>query len=92
MEEWMYISTFSWPRQLNDPAALPPRKEPPYPFSRGLGGPQSQSGRLGEKKIAHSTGTRTPTPVAQLVATTYTDYASPAHVPGENEEKYEIPT
>ena len=33
-----------------------------YPLAKKLGGPQSQSGRLGEEKILDSTKTRTPTP------------------------------
>jgi hypothetical protein len=39
--EWMYRSTFSWPRhelevsgQLHAPAALPPGKEPPVPIGQ----------------------------------------------------------
>jgi hypothetical protein len=36
--------------QLHAPAALPQRKEPRYPLDRGLGGPQSRSGRSGEEK------------------------------------------
>jgi hypothetical protein len=58
MGEWMYRSTFSWPRQklevsgqLHAPAALPPGKSPRYQFYRRLGGPQSRSGRYGEVKI-----------------------------------------
>jgi hypothetical protein len=35
---------------------------PQYPFDRGLGGPQSQSGPRGEEKILYPTETRTPTP------------------------------
>jgi hypothetical protein len=38
MGEWMYKSTFSWPRhklevsgQLDAPTALPPGKDPPVP-------------------------------------------------------------
>jgi hypothetical protein len=33
-----------------------------YPLDRRLGGLQSRSGRLGEKKILNPTGTRTQTP------------------------------
>jgi hypothetical protein len=36
--------------QLHDPAALPPGKKPLYPLDKRLGGPQSRSGRGGEKK------------------------------------------
>jgi hypothetical protein len=38
------------------------RKSPRYPLDRRLAGPQSRSGRRGEKKILDHTGTRTPTP------------------------------
>jgi len=36
--------------QLNAPAALPQANSPWYPLDRRLGGPQSHSGRGGEKK------------------------------------------
>jgi hypothetical protein len=36
--------------QLHAPAALSPLKELQYPLDRMLGGPQSRSGRGGEKK------------------------------------------
>jgi hypothetical protein len=36
--------------QLHAPTALLPGKEPWYPLDRGLGGPQSRSGRGGEEK------------------------------------------
>jgi len=36
--------------QIHDPAALLPGKEPPYPFNRRLGGPQSRSAHGGEEK------------------------------------------
>jgi hypothetical protein len=64
--------------QLHAPAALPPGKEPRYQLDRRLGGPQSWSGRRGEEKILHPTGTRTPTP--RPVASRYTDYAIPAPI------------
>jgi hypothetical protein len=66
--------------QLHAPAALPRGKSYRYPLDRRLGGPQSRSGRCGEEKILHPTGTRIPTPlVVQPVASRYTDYAIPAH-------------
>jgi hypothetical protein len=65
--------------QLHAPAALSPRKEPPAPLDRRLGGPHNQSGRRGEKKILDLIGTRTPTPVAQPVASCYTDCAILIH-------------
>jgi hypothetical protein len=43
-------------------SASPQGKNPRYPLDRKLGGPQSRSGRRGEKKILDPTGTRTPTP------------------------------
>jgi hypothetical protein len=61
--EWLYRSTFSWPRnyldvtgQLHAPAALPPGKETRYPLDRRLGGPQSRSGQYGEVKILDPIG------------------------------------
>jgi hypothetical protein len=55
MEEWFYISTFSWPRhylevsgQLDAPVALPPGKSLRHPLDRRLCGPQSRCGRRGE--------------------------------------------
>jgi hypothetical protein len=51
-----------------------------YPLDRRLGGPQSQSGRLGEEKILDPSGTRNSDPsVVQSVASRYTDYPIPAH-------------
>jgi hypothetical protein len=45
------------------PLPLCPRgKSRRYPSDRRLGGPQSRFGRLGEEKILHLTGTRTPIP------------------------------
>jgi hypothetical protein len=48
--------------QLHAPAALPLGNSPWYPLERRLGGPQSWSGQLAEKKILHPTGTQTLTP------------------------------
>jgi hypothetical protein len=46
--EWMYRSTFSWPRhllevsgQLHAPVALSPRKSPQYTLDRRLDGPRA---------------------------------------------------
>jgi hypothetical protein len=55
----------------------PGGESPRYPLDRWLGGPQSQSGRRGEKKIVDPTGTRTPISVVQSVASRYIDYAIP---------------
>jgi hypothetical protein len=64
--------------QLDAPAALPPGKEPRYPLYRRLGGPQSQSGRCGEEKILHPTGTQTSNSrVIQPIASRYTYYDLP---------------
>jgi hypothetical protein len=38
--------------QLHASAALPPGKQPQYPWDRGLSGPQSRSGRGGEEEKA----------------------------------------
>jgi hypothetical protein len=43
--------------QLQAPAALFPRKDPLYRMDRRLGGPQSRSGRRGEKNVLDPNGT-----------------------------------
>jgi hypothetical protein len=53
---WRWVVRFT-PRQL-----YPPGKSPQYPLDRRLGGPQSRSGRRGEKKSLAPIGTRAPTP------------------------------
>jgi hypothetical protein len=83
MGEWMYRSTFSWPRRewsASRPCHFTPGKEPRYLFYRRLGGPQSRSGRNGEMKIFCPTGTRTPASflIVQPVASRYTEWAIPA--------------
>jgi hypothetical protein len=89
MGEWMYISTYSWPRhqsevngQLHAPGALPPgESSPPYPFNRRLGVPQDRSGRCGEEKNLAPTETRTLTPrPSSPVASRYNDCAIPAPI------------
>ena len=60
--------------QHNAPAALPPGMSR-YPMYRRLGGPQGRSGRM--RKI--SPPARFNPRTAQLVASRYTDYATPAH-------------
>jgi hypothetical protein len=61
-EEWRYGSTIlNLDTYSYDPATLPPRRNGPHcPMARKLGGPQSPSGRYGEKKNAVPTGNRTP--------------------------------
>jgi hypothetical protein len=39
--------------QFHASVALPPEKEPQFPLDRGLGGPQSRSGRGVEKKNSY---------------------------------------
>jgi hypothetical protein len=53
--------------QFHDPPALPPRKEQRYPPDRGLGEPQSLSGRGGDEKKT-PVSARNPTQVVQPVA------------------------
>jgi hypothetical protein len=57
MGEWMYRSTYFWPRhwmeesdQLHDPTTLPPGKMPLDPLDRRMGGPENWSGRHGGEK------------------------------------------
>jgi hypothetical protein len=63
--EWMYRSTFSWPRyylevQLYAMVALTAGIQ--YASDRKLGGPQIRTGRSGERKTLDSTRTRSPFP------------------------------
>jgi len=60
--------------QHHDPAALPPKKTR-YPLYKRLGGPQGRSGRV--RKISPPPGFYPRT--VQPVASSYTDYAIPAH-------------
>jgi hypothetical protein len=53
---WRWLVSFT-PRPL-----YPRWKNPRYSLDRRLGGPQSRSRRLEEKKILNPIGTRTPTP------------------------------
>jgi hypothetical protein len=72
-----------WPRhqvgvsgQLHTPAALLPGKEPRYPLDRRQGGSQNRSGCGGEEKYSHPRRELNPrTPIVQLVASRYTDWA-----------------
>jgi hypothetical protein len=86
MGEWMYRSTFSWPRhyqevsgQLHAPAALPPGKEPPLSIGQKAGwAPEpvwttwrrENSWPYRDSNSDHSE--------VQPVASRYTDYAIPA--------------
>jgi hypothetical protein len=63
--------------QLHAPAALPPGKEPRYPLYGRLGGPQSRSGRSGEKKNSQPLSGLEPQiiqPVAQRYTTELTRF------------------
>jgi hypothetical protein len=53
--------------QRHTPSSLLPGKEPPYPFDRRLGGPQSRSGRSGEEKNSQPLPVLEP-PIIQHVA------------------------
>jgi hypothetical protein len=57
--------------QSHTPAALPPGKDPWYPWDRSLGEPQSRSGRGGEKKNSQPLPWLEP-PYIQPVAQRYT--------------------
>jgi hypothetical protein len=62
--------------QIHAPAALPPGKSPWYSLDRRLGGPQSRSGHGGDEKNSQARRESNPrTPIAQLVAQRYTDWA-----------------
>ena len=68
--------------QLHAPAALPPGMTP-YPLYRSLGRPQGRSGRV--RKISPPPGFDPRT--VQPVASSYTDYAIPAHTVFCNNEQ-----
>jgi hypothetical protein len=61
--------------QLHSPAAFSPRKEPPYPSDRRLGGPQSRC--VEEKNIAPA-GNRIP--ALQPLGRRYADWAIPTPI------------
>ena len=65
--------------QHHGPDVLPPGKTR-YPLCRRLDGPQNGSGRV--RKISPSQGFDPPT--VELVASRFTHYTIPAHVPGVN--------
>jgi hypothetical protein len=72
----------SWRRVLSfTPRPLCPQgKIPRYPLDRRLGGPQSRSGWLWEKKILDPSRTRnSDRSVVQPIAIRYTDCATAAH-------------
>jgi hypothetical protein len=71
-------TSWRWVVSLTPQPLYPRGKSPRYPLDRRLGGPQSQSGKFEEEKILDPTGTRTPSPVVQPIASRYTDYATPA--------------
>jgi hypothetical protein len=57
-------TSWRWMVSLTLRPIYPRGKRPRYPLDRGLGGPQTWSGRCGEEKIVYLTGTRTPTPLS----------------------------
>jgi hypothetical protein len=75
-----YIYSLEVSGQLRAPAALSPGKSKRYPLDRKLDGPQSRSGRRGEKKyLAPPPGDSNSEPSAvHPVASRYTDCAIPA--------------
>jgi len=69
----------------NDPVALPPGK-PRYAFNRRLDGPQGRCGRMRKISPPSAFNPRT----VQPVASSYTEYAIPAH--NQQEQKRRFPT
>jgi hypothetical protein len=81
--QWMYRSTFSWPRtswkwvvRLTPQPLYPRGKSPRYPLDRRLGGPQSRSRRRGENCWPYRDSNSDPS-VVQPVTSRYTDYTIP---------------
>jgi hypothetical protein len=63
--------------QLHPPAALAPGKEPLVPIGQEAGWATSRSGRGGEEKNSQPPPESNPrTPIVQLVAQRYTDWAT----------------
>jgi hypothetical protein len=85
MREWMYRSTFSWPRhklevsgQLHAPAALPPGKSPGTHFICGWVDPGAGLDDMEKCKFFTLPGLELPPLlVVQPVASSYTDWAMP---------------
>ena len=73
--------------QRHAPAALPPEKKTRYPLYGRLGGLQGRSG--GVRKVSLPNGIRSPNRPA--VASSYTDWATPAHFLGRAGENLQNP-
>jgi hypothetical protein len=81
MKEWVYRSTFSWPRhqlevsgQLQAPAALPRGKAPGTPWI-GWVDPRAGLDDLEKRKIWPYRDSNSNPSVVQPIASRYTDYA-----------------
>jgi hypothetical protein len=84
--EWMYRSTFSWPRQklevsgqLHAPAALTPGKEPPVPIEQEVRWTSEPVWTIwrSENSWSHR-DSNSDSSVVQPVVSRYTDYVIPA--------------
>jgi hypothetical protein len=64
--------------QLHAPAALPPGKDPQYPLDRSCVGPTVGLDDVEKRKFLTLEGLEFYPSVFQLVASRYTEYASPA--------------
>jgi hypothetical protein len=98
MGEWMYRSTFSWPRhslevsgQLHVPAALPPGKKPPVPVGQvaGWGPAPVWTTWRRENSWLYRDSNSDPS-VFQPVASRYTEFSIPA--PYQSGKKYNFIT
>jgi hypothetical protein len=86
--EWMYRSTFSWPRhqmevsgQLHVPAALPPGKEPLVPTGQEVGWTPEPVWMIWRRGNSWPYQDLNSDPsVVQPIASHYTNYATPAPV------------
>jgi hypothetical protein len=76
MGEWIYRSTFSWPRRKLEVSSQLHGPRPLYPLDRRLGEPQNRSGRNGEEKILYLDSNSDPLVIQPIVSRYTIKYTS----------------